>query len=296
MKKRQISGYEAGKRVQGLWLTHKTELDTITEMAEEKVLLDKTLESIENAATIQSTDNSGLKTLKDEKRDTAVETVIKFALRGRVKAKQSGSTSLQKELAHEKTYYIQTEAETTLARLKATKDKIKSKLTILTNITPEDITEMEEAIQKYEDLINVPKANKQTQKVTGTDQIPVLIHGLSETVDSIGNLIHSYFPNTVLSREFDALSKLGSPISRHNHLILTIKDAETNKPIANAVATKDSINQSITANEQGVIEFPKVMAGKQHFTITAPTYNTQTVTIKIIRSTTNQATIQLKKK
>ncbi len=52
MRKRQISGYEAGKRVQALWVEHATDLDSIEDMPDEKILLDKTLDIIETAARL----------------------------------------------------------------------------------------------------------------------------------------------------------------------------------------------------------------------------------------------------
>jgi hypothetical protein len=77
---------------------------------------------------------------------------------------------------------------------------------------------------------------------------------------NIDDLIHSYFPDSVLSRQFDAQSKLGSSTARHNHVIFNVETADTHQPIATATATKVKINQTIAADSDGTIEFETVSA------------------------------------
>ncbi len=293
MRKRQISGYEAGKRVQALWVEHATDLDSIEDMPDEKILLDKTLDKIETAAAIQSEDIKGEATLKEELKEAMAKTIVIYSLRGRVKANQANNAPLAQALSHPITYYSQADAELAFARATATKDKIKSNLTILTNITPENVIEMEKAINDFKEVITAPESSKENQKVTGTDEIEILTNELDQIIMNIGDLIHSYFPDSVLSRQFDAQSKIGSTVTRHNHVIFHIETADTHLPIETATATKVLTNQTITADQDGMIEFGTVRAGKQEFTIQAEGYKTKTAFVIVTRGTTTELVIQL---
>ena len=293
MRKRQINGYEAGRRVQALWIEHGTELDSIEDMPDEKILLDKTLDKIETAAAIQSEDISGEAIEKQELKEAMANLILIYALRGRVKANRANKPSLAKALSHTFTYFTHVDAELALARATATKDKIKSNLTVLTNISTANVDEMEAAIDKFKDAITAPEEIKKDKKVAGTDEIEVLTYQLDHVIMNIGDLIHSYFPYSELSQLFDAQSKLGSATTRHNHVVFNIETADTHQPIPTATATKVKINQTIAADPQGMIEFETVSAGKQEFTIQAEGYKTKTLYVIVTRGTTTELVIQL---
>jgi hypothetical protein len=293
MKKRQINGYEAGKRVQGLWATSASDLDGIEEMAPEKIRLDVALLQVESASAVQSEDTSGNAALKENLKQIMVSTVLKYALRARVKAHQAHNVPLELELSHPITYYSRAEAEEALSLATATKTKIKNNMAVLTNIIDDNITEMDKAIANFEAIISVPKADKQTQKVAGTDQIAPLIVELDTVIVNIGDLIHSYFPDSILSQEFDAKSKIGSTVSRHNHVIFHVEIVDSNVPIAAAKATNVKTNKTVAADGDGMIEFETVRAGKQGFVIEAEGYVAKTVYVIVTRSTTTELVVQL---
>jgi len=295
MRKRQINGYEAGNRVKALWISHEAELDSIEEMAVEKVALDKTLDKIDVAAAIQSDDIAGESLEKQELKEAMSQIVLIYELRGRVKAQRANKHSLAQELSHSATYFMQADAELALARATAIKDKIKNNLTILTNITPDNVVEMETAIEKFRSVITAPQETKKEHKVTGTNEIETLSYQLDQIIMNIGDLIHSYFPETELSLLFDAQSKLGSATSRHNHVVFNIETADTHQPIATATATKVKTNRTLAADPDGIIEFERVLAGKQEFTIKAEGYKSRTIYVIVTRSTTTELVVQLEK-
>lgn len=293
MKKRQINGYEAGKRVQGLWTSYALDLNSIAEMAPEKANLDAVLLKIEIASAAQSSDITGNAALKEMLKQEMAGKVVKFAMRGRVKARQAHNISLEQELNQPVTYYTKVEGAEALAKAMATRDKIKSNLLILTNITDDNVVEMDKAIAAFEAMLAVPKADKQTQKVVGTDQIVALNVELDNIIISMGDLIHSYFEDSILSQEFDAKSKLGTSISRHNHVIFHVEAASTHKPIVTAKATNVKTNKTVTADDEGMIEFETVNAGKQAFIIGADGYTDKTVYVLVNRGTTTELVIDL---
>ena len=182
MNKRQINGYEAGKRVQALWNDYATDLGSIPEMADEKDGLDTALDAIESAAAIQSDDLKGEALLKKNLKDTMAMTVVKFAMRARVKARQVHNLSLKQELSHPFSFYSHADSELALSRATATKLKIKNNLTILTNITTANISEMDDAITAFEAVITAQETSKNNQKVTGTDEIADLSTTLNDVV------------------------------------------------------------------------------------------------------------------
>lgn len=293
MKKRQINGYEAGKRVQGLWTSHAVELNSIVEMAPEKASLDAVLLKIETASAAQSSDITGNAALKERLKQVMANKVVKFAMRGRVKARQLHNIALEQELNQPVTYYTKVEGAEALAKAMATRDKIKFNLLILTNITDDNVVEMDKAIAEFEAMLAVPKADKQTQKVVGTDQIVALNVELDNIIVSLGDLIHSYFEDSILSQEFDAKSKLGTSISRHNHVIFHVEATSTHKPIVTAKATIVKTNRTVAADDEGMIEFETVNAGKQAFIISADGYTDKTMYVVVNRGTTTELVIDL---
>ena len=276
-------------------LNYEAELDSIEEMAVEKVALDKTLDKIDVAAAIQSDDITGEALEKQELKEAMAEIVLIYELRARVKAQRANKPSLAQELSHPATYFTQSDSELALARATAIKDKIKHNLIVLTNITPDNVVEMETAIEKFRNSITAPQETKKVHKVTGTDEIETLSYQLDQIIINIGDLIHSYFPETELSQLFDAQSKLGSATSRHNHVVFNIETADTHEPIATATATKVKTNRTLAADPDGIIEFEKVLAGKQEFTIKAEGYKSRTIYVIVTRSTTTELVVQLEK-
>jgi hypothetical protein len=295
MRSRQKLHYEASKRVNEYYTLHENEFNAIAELKEEKIILDKEIEQIEDAAAIQASDISGEAVIKEEKKMQMINTVLRYALRGKVKAIRNGKKGLAEELDHPISYYDLSDTETCASRATATKDAIKNNLNILTNITIENVEEMQKTITEYRSVMVDPQVKKQTKKVKGTDTIEPFINASIETIENIGSLIHSYFPNSEISKEFDAISKVGNDNTRHNHLILFAEDSDTQEPITTAKATNLKTNKTITADQEGQIIFNTVRNGKQHFRIEAPGYTTQEIFINVRRGTTTEQEIDLDK-
>ena len=225
-----------------------------------------------------------------------VKAVLKYALRGRVKAHRLGNVVLEEELNHSEAYYAKPDAETSYGRAVATKDLIKNNLALFGGIiTANDVLEIEQKAQLFKESITKPSFVKKETTNKGTEKINDLINQISETLNNIGDLIHSYFADSAISSEFDNQRKLQLSGTRHNHLIIHLEDSETKAPITTAKAINVQTNKAIMADDEGQIIFNTIKTGKNKITLEAEGYTTQTLTVVVTRSTTTEVVVELEK-
>ncbi len=294
MKKRINSGYEAGKRSKDVLDKYIDDVNNVDDLKEEKIALEKTLSQMEEAASIQQSDSTGETEAKKVARENMADTVIKYALRGTVKAKKAGNVELSRDLDHRRTYILRNSEAVSLAKATAIKDKIKKNLGIL-GITTDQVTEMEKAIEKFETVMTLPQVAQGTKKVKGTEKLNDLSLELDSVLINLSNLIDSYYDNSDFSREFANAKMLHETGTRHNHLILLVEDSETKEPIVNAKGTLVETNKTVVADEEGQLIFDKLPAGKQKVTVEAPGYITQTVLVYVQRGTVTEQEVELEK-
>ena len=294
MKKRIISSYDAGKRCKDVLDNYSDEVNSEADIKEEKVLLEEKLVQMEEAATIQQNDSTGETEAKKNAKTVMADTVIKYALRATVKAKKIKNIELANDLNHKQTYILSGSDAVGLAKAKDIKDKIKKNLGIL-GITTDQVTEMEKAIEIFENIMSLPQVVIGTKKVKGTEKLNELQIELTDTLDNLSNLIDSYFPKSGLSKEFANARKLHENGTRHNHLILQVEDSETKKVIADAKATIQKDSKTETADDEGQVIFNTIPAGKQKITVEAPGYISKTINVYVEQSTTTELVVELEK-
>ena len=295
MKKRIINGYEAGKRIHGLWDVYANDLNAVDDLLEEKATLDEILNKTEVAAAVQSDDTTGVSEDKQTKKEIMAETIFKYALRGKVKAQKAGKSNIEAALNHPISYFMQSDAELAVARCTAAKKVMNDNLVVLTSITAANVTEMETSIANFQAVITTPQEIIDTKIVTGTVELNKQTALLDQTITNIGALIHSYYPKSELSKDFDLRSKLGETTTRHNHLIIHLEDSATQASITTAKGTIEGTDKTVNADEEGQIIFNTIRAGKRKIIIEAPGYTTQTITVYVRRSTTTEAEVELEK-
>jgi hypothetical protein len=294
MNNRQTAVYEASKRVRKMFATFDSEFSSILDLLEEKGILDTEILGIEAAIAIQATDTKGEAQDKELLKETMAKTVQKFALRGKVKAHRMGNVVLEEELNHGETYYLKPDAETSYGRAMATKEAIKTNLTFFDGIiTADDVIAMEKSIQLFKESITKPAFVKKETTNKGTEKIEKLIIQATETLDNIGDLIHSYFPDSAISREFDNQRKLQISGMRHNHLIIHVEDSETKVPITGVKGTNVNTHKVVLADEEGQVVFSTIKAGKNTIMLEAEGYISQTITAVVTRSTTTELVVEL---
>ena len=297
MDTRQTARLDAAKRVQAFNNnpTNAAQLATIKEYAAEETDLNTTIQQIDDAIAIQAQDNTGIASGKEALLITMANTIVKYAQRGVVLANRAANTPLEQGLNHPASYYLQETADICLSRATATKNLINSNLTVLTNVTAANVAEMETAITNFAAVKDEPTIAHQTQKVEGTDQIDPLLDNADLDIEHMGYLIHSYFPNTILSETFDLTSKLNLLGIRHTGVSIQFEDSQTVAPITNGTATKANTGKTATTDNTGVAAFATSHFGKQTFNVTAPGYQPQSITIQVNRGTLTEVVVKMVK-
>jgi hypothetical protein len=293
MNSRNEARWDAGKRVKTFNTEEATQLATIPGYADEQAEFNELMERLDKAAALQQQDTTGITVSKDALRVTMAKTMVKYAKRGVVKANRAGNTGLSQGIDHPEKYYTIGSADTAISRATAVRDVIKNNLATLNNITVEEVKEMTDAITAFANKKDTPTTTNQTKKILGTNQIIKLLDKLDIVIDHMNYLIDSYFEGTTLAEKFDAACKLILLGTRNNTVILNIDDADTGNPIDAAIVTIGK--KTAEADEEGIALFESIRTGKQTFTVTATGYTTQTISLKVIRSTTTEGVVKLKK-
>jgi hypothetical protein len=295
MTSRQEARFSAGKRVQQLTQTYATQLATITEAAIEISDLNSSITKLEAAQTTQATDTTGQSETKASLKTKMAETIVMYTGRAVVKAKRAGNTALATQLDHPEKYYVQTDANTSVARANATVKALEDNMATLTNITAANIAEIKATITAFTNAKEQPTIANQHKKAAGTDVIAPLLDEMDTYIDHLIELVHSYFPKSELTKAMDLAAKLIITGTRHNSLSIHIEDAATHAPITTAHATLTSTLKTEPADATGVAHFEKIGAGNHVLTLAATGYNSQTITAKITRGTNTDVVVKLVK-
>ena len=239
--------YDAGKRTQ-IWgdnPTNSTQLATIDDYPDWRSKLDAVLIEIELAAKTQQEDNSGVAEDKDSLETILIDSVMKYSLRAKTFAKKLNNKSLLAGLSHPVTYYAGTGDEL-VSKTTAVKELMKTNLLKLTVLKAADITEIETNITAFMGIKDLPTTARQEKKSEGTDLMEPLMVRLDDAMESIGDLSHSYFPDTVMTANFDLTSKL---IHHGRHNILEVHFADENGNAINGGVLSD-VNSSKSATAE----------------------------------------------
>lgn len=129
-------------------------------------------------------------------KEDMAKVVTKYALRGGVKAQQTGNITLSNQLNHPITYILQAPKTVAVQRAKDLANQLNSNLSTLINITAANITEMITAITAYHIIKDTPIINVQHRAATGTNPLPTAYIAAFTAIDNIFDLISSYFTDT----------------------------------------------------------------------------------------------------
>ena len=218
--------YNADQRAAEFCLTHNGRLILIEEYAAEKLAFDEEMLAIGHAIEKQGVDNIPLAADKVVDKDSLAAVVIKYALRGSVKAHQLGLLELELGLSKAVSYIAKADDQTAITRAKALIKLMFDNSGVLTNILPDNITEMNADLTEFTDDKNKPKQAIQVKKATGTDLIGPLLDEIDVPSHNIGKLVHSYCPD--LADEWDEVTKVGASTGvRHLRLVVVYSDLVT---------------------------------------------------------------------
>jgi hypothetical protein len=254
---------------------HATDLATIAEYAAEETAFANAMTIINAAAQVQSGTAGTTTDAVAIAKEKMAKTVIKYALRGLVKAKQTSNVTLANHLNHTISYISKASKTLSVQRSKDIRKQLNDNLATLTNVTAANITEIDTAITGYDTIKDQPIIAIQTTKATGTDPLPAAFTKAFAAIDSMFDLITSYFADTnkTLVDEF-ALAKQIISTGTH-HTGVTGTATKGGNPVKDTVVTIDETDKTAKSDIEGHYTISKVQAGTFSITATLPTGETQ---------------------
>jgi hypothetical protein len=196
MNNLQRAKLDTCNRVKDFNARNANSLNTIEEYQFEQDAFNNALAIINNATQVQSRTQGITPEVTNNAKEAMSKIILKYALRGLVKAKQSGNTTLANHLDHPLGYFTRTTKTQAVQRAKEIKEQLENNLSILTNITTDNITEIENAINKYDSIKDQPVIQIQQRVATGTNPLPNAYSVAFKAIDNMFDLVNSYFIDT----------------------------------------------------------------------------------------------------
>ncbi len=277
---------------------HATLFNSENEVSDQKVLVDTAYGEIQQIALIQGEEGDGLVEDKLEKKAEMAKLVIKFALRGKVKAKALGMTTLWKGLDKVVTYISKASDEAALLRAKNLRKLMNDNLTVLTNITTGNITTIDDAIAAFQAAKPMPQDHVEYRKTYGTDPLAAKIKEMDELVEALYDLLVSYFGETDSEAvaEFRQAMQIINTGVRHTSVVVTFLAFEDNSVIGTGVLKSLDYEKSARTDSEGVAAIVKIKPGKdKKFSAEASGRITALFTLHVKSGKENLKTVVLKK-
>ena len=234
------------------------------------------IEKVNTAESKQQHDYGTVSTDKEALKLLMGETVIRFALRGKTRAERLGLITLASELDHPVTFLTHDDATISITRATDMKDVMKAKIGPLgpfTNISADEILEMEDTITKFTAIKEQPTANVKEKKALGTDIIQPEIDLLNGFILQEHNLLHSYWDGTdneKFANEFDLQTHAVVLGKRHNIAEVILLKDEDGKELKGGLVTCLKNNKTSDGANTNVYEIVGIPVGLQSFKAEAP--------------------------
>jgi hypothetical protein len=285
MNNRERAKSDSYDRIDAFNNSNATDLATIPDYASELTNFNATRIKINAAENKQATDTSGAAFDSSSAKGIMTNTVIKFALRGAVKARNAGNNELAKQLAHHESYIYYAPKQLAIQYVTDMRDALNNNLTICTNVTAADITTIDAAINDYKVAQVEPIVARQLKKASGTDTLKGLIKDMDETVDNMYDLVYSYFysskPEMVKALRL-AMQVINTGL--HHTGIHLIAIHEISGDFLQGITIKIiELNKTIVTDINGLAQFDRVKAGTYHLEISGPGIATQNIVTAITR-------------
>jgi hypothetical protein len=278
-------------------LKHAADLATIPDYAGEKSKFDTIVASIIGAGLVQEDDTSGNTKTSGFTKKAMVLMVIKFAKRGVVKARNANNLVLAEELDQPITYIMRATKTESVQRAKDMRNAMNNNLTVLTNITAANITQIDNAITAYDSVKDNPTVARQIKKAQGTMALPPNYALTDTAVENMYNLVYSYFDDVkpAMVDELSLARQILNTGIRHTAVIVTVVD-EAGKIIPPATV-KDISNEKVytTEDKSNMVHVAKHKAGHFHFIVSAPGYVEVDLEVDVKQGMSNEFTVKLLK-
>jgi hypothetical protein len=150
------------------------------------------------------------------------------------------------------------------------RDALNDNLTILTNIIPANITEIDNAIEAYKTIEPQPIIARQEKKAFGTDVLPPQFTIADEAIENMYHLIYSYCKDTKpqLVDDFELAMQIINTGMRHTGIIAFVTAKNGNEeeqiPVQGVVMKIVELNFTATSDINGLAGLSGIKAGTYH--------------------------------
>lgn len=232
--------------------------------------------AIQAAEDAQQHDYGEVSNEKEQAKEEMAKQVIKYALRGKVKAEQLGLEEIATALDRPKTYIFKADdvlAATRANDMKNLMNANKGPGGVLTNIIAGNITTMGDAIQAFVDLRNRPINIIKEKKADGTDLIQPEIDLLKGFIQQEIELLHSYLDDTDdanLVNQFELKSRAILLGRRHNIVLAHLVRDEDGGAITDGRLECERNGKFVLGNTfNDKYEIERIMSGPAYFNASA---------------------------
>ena len=261
----QRSKTDTCNRVAAFNTHHAAKLATIPEYAHEQAEFDTAFAIIKAAAQVQAGTPSTTTDAVNMAKETMANTVVKYALRATVKAKQLGNTTLAASLNHPATYISNASKTLAVNRAKDILKHLDDSKALLTNITAANLTEITVSIAAYDAIKDNPTIDQQHKTANGTNPLAAAFNTVFEAINNMYDLALSYFVDTdkTLVDDFALAKQIIVTGTHHNG-------------VAGTVTTNGHGTPNVTIALQGTTKIATTDADG-HYTITKLKTGTYTI-------------------
>ena len=235
-----LTRYELGldslHRIQILCDENGVVLILIPEYGPLRLKLDNKVIDIEKARSINMENIKNVAKSKEEAQADVIESVTKYMFRGAVKAFDLGRFDIETLLSYPKSYFLKLDDATVAVKCEEVKNVLETHILILTNITAGNITEMEDALETYNDILYKPKHAREKRQTEGTEKLDTLFAEAVPLRTNMGRLFYSHLPAKTAA--FDAANYIGKSLGRRSlSLVNHYTDKETGVALRNVRTT-----------------------------------------------------------
>lgn len=257
--------------------------------------------AVELAETAQQTDSADVSGEKKGFKEEMGKLVVRYAMRGEVKATFLGLTELAAGLNHPTTYITAVDDVLAVTRATAMRDLMdanKGPGGPLVNIVAADIALIDTAIGNFVVIRNKPTNIIKEKKADGTDLIQPEIDALKFFIGQELKLLKSYLTGTVnepMIAEFELKAHAIVLGTRHNIVLVHLLKVENDEAIVDGEVVCERNGKSAVGDgftDEYRIE--GILSGAANFVVSAPGRVGVTQAIVVEKAKTVAVTIKLK--
>ena len=295
MKNRERAKLDSYHRTQAFNSKHAAELATISEYADEQTAFNAAVGIIEASGLVQAGAAGNSNGTIEAAKSGMAKAVIKYAMRGEVKAKQLGNTALAEALDEPESFILFAPKTLAIDRAINLRNLLNENLATLANISAENLEEIDEKINAYNNIKDTPVIEIQTKKATGTDRLREQFKKADNAADNMYSLVHSYFgeTNPAMVEELKLAMQIIDTGIHHTSVDLLVAALDTNAPIAGATVVDNDNDKTYTTDEEGNVHIANHRSGHYTFSISASGKQTVVFAADIQRGSANAFVVKL---